>query len=401
MSSATVGTISRTVVATGGAGNLPATNELPVDMHNAILESFPALTPLTVILTKLGEDTARNFRVDWQETHAIPHQVRVGAQLSASDTDLVVVANGITLVMDTVLFNPRTFDYARVGTSNPTDNDVTIIRQTNGSTGAIWLSGDVLYVQPPSIPENDSSNSGNYRSASLADDNVFNFTQLIRMNYTITRTMDAISTHFGGRGSKRTQLQQQKFREVRTKWEIMTVTGGRNTSNSTAVTARRDQGGLIHYLRNGTLFKDFGGILTESGLRSFLGDYKDQNPDSEDVMMFVARNVYDNITNFGLHQVRISPDSTKFGLEIREYVGGAGMTVRMIPMPLFTDLEAKGWGFILDMERIRLKILDRLTLYPDALGIGQSELIHDTYRMSTSLLVGNETRHAMFVGAQL
>ena len=56
---------------------------------------------------------------------------------------------------------------------------------------------------------------------------------------------------------------------------------------------------------------------------------------------------------------------------------------------------------MLDLERIRLKYLERVEFIPDAKGAGNSERIYDTYRGSVSMLLGNETRHMMTVGATL
>jgi hypothetical protein len=343
----------------------------------------------------MGSDPARSFKVEWLEEHAIPTKLRVGSQVAAAGTPVVFTPNGNTAVIDSVIFNPRTFDYARVDVA-PTSNTVNIERDTNGSTGAIWLAGDIVHVLPPSVTENDNEV---YRSASLANDNVFNYTQLVRMNYSLTRTMDNIAILPGNTASKRDQLMNQKFREVREKWELLNVMGGRATGG-TAPATRRDAGGLVHYLRNGTLFKDFAGIMTESGFRSFARDYKDENPETVDAWCFCAGNVADIITDWGLDKVRLSPESKKYGLEINQYKA-AGITFKIVAMPLLTDTETRGWGFILDMERIRLKILSPLTWYGDALGVGQSERIHDLYRLQAALLVGAENKHAMFVGAKL
>ena len=388
-----------TVVSVGGAENLPTTNELPIDMHKKLFTAFPALTPLTVILTKLSEDPAHHYQQDWIEENQIATKLVVSTELAADGTALVVAANGDTVVKDSLVFNPRTFDMAYASATG-TANAVTIVRDQGGTTGAIWLSGDVLYVLPPALVENDNYNAAaTFRATSVADTRTYNLQQIVKLQYGITRVMDKVATVFGGAGTKRNQLKSQKYRETRVKQELLTYMGGRATSG-TAPATRRMAGGLVHYLRNGTLFKDFNGIITESGFRSFLGDYKDQNPDATNIMLFGAGNVLDRVTDFGLGQIRINPMSTKYGLDIETYKA-RGLQVNMVSLPLLTDPEAKGWGFLLDLSRIKMKTLDRMTFTPDALNVGQSEVIYDTYRVVTSLLLANESRHAMFVGAKL
>lgn len=384
------------IITVGGGSNLPATNELPVDMYRKTWASFASLTPLISILSKLSDEKAQNFRIDWQEEAEIPTSVIVGIDLAAAGTALTLIDNATTLVISTILYNPRTYDAATVSATPTTDTAATIVRDAAGTTGAIWKSGDVLHVLPPAVAENEADV---YRNVSVADSNVYNYTQLIRMQYSLTRVMNVLPTHFGGAGSKRQSLKQQKYREFRKKWEKMVYFGGRSSSGTAPATIRM-AGGLVHYLRSGTLYKDFEGIMTETGFDGYLGDYRDQNPDATRVALFAAGNVLDIINYWGKGKVRISPNATMYGLSIDTYKARA-LQVDLIPLPLLTDSVTRGWGFILDLDRIKLRTLDPPTFYPDAKNVGQSEIIYDTYRVVTSMLIANESRHAMFVGAEI
>ncbi len=389
---------SPTTLTIGGTGNLPATNELKVDMHGKIMTSFAKATPLTTILTRLKSDPAHNFRVDWQEAQEIPTAVQVGTALASGGTALVLVNNGITCVAGTLLFNPRAWDLAQVTTAT-SDTALTITRSVGGTTEAAWKAGDVLHVLPPAVAEDEGTpGSEVYRPASVADDNVYNYTQLLRLQYAVTRIQNEMTSHFGGPGSKRAQLRKQKHREARLKLEKLLYFGGRATSGTAPATVRM-MGGLVHYLRNGTLYKDFNGIFTESGLDGWIGDYTDQNPDSGRLALFCAGNVKRLISNFGKDKVRLSPNSKKYGLRINEYV--ASQDVDIIPLPLLNDPVCRGWMWLLDTERIMLKPLQNsgLAWYGEALNVGQSERIYDTYRGVYSMLLANESRHAMAVGA--
>ena len=382
-----------TAVGVGGGGNLFATNELPVDMHSKMLSAFPSLNALTVLLTRTSDNPAHNFRIDWQEKEEMPTTLVVATTEASAGVTVVVVDNADTLVADTLLFNPRTFDLRLF--SSTSGNSMTVVISQGGTTSAVWKSGDVLHVLPPALAENDET----FRAKSVADSNVFNYEQLCKLQFGITRVADKLSTHFGGAGSKRDQLKSQKFREYATKKEKLIIMGGRATGG-TAPATKRMAGGLVHYLRNGTLYKDFNGIFTESGFRNYVGDYKDQNPDATEVFYAAAGNVIGLITDFGLDKVRVSPRSKEFGLNIFTYIS-RGITVNLLPLPLLDVPVTRGWGFLLDMERIMLKTLDRDTFFPDAKTVGESEIIYDTYRGVYSILLANESRHAMSVGALL
>lgn len=381
----------------GTTATLPATNELKVDMHKKLMTSYAQLTPLTTILTRIASTPAFNFRVDWTEKNEIPTQLIVATSESGTFTAPVIMNNWEALVNHTLLYNPRNDDL-RILTATPSSTTLTVVADQGGKTSTNWNAGDVLFVLPPAIPENYATIVG----ASVPDSNVYNYVQLAKLQYQISRLQDKMHTHFGGAGSKRKELKMQKYRQYRINKEHLLYFGGRGTINSTAITAQYMAGGFNHYLRSGTLYKDFNGIMTESGYRNYIGDFKDQNPDVTEVWHFAAGNVIDKITDFGADKVRLSPMSKKYGLNIQEYIS-RGINVHLVALPLLdqSNSATRGWGWLLDLTRVTLKTVDPDAFYPDAQTVGESELITDTYRGVYTMMVANESRHSMHVGALL
>lgn len=383
----------QTIVAVGGTGNLPATNELPVDMWKKRQTSMARLTSLTTILSRLAMDKAHNFRVDFMEEYEMPWKVIVATTEAAAGTTIVVQNYGTTLVKDTLLYNPRVDDL-RLVDSTPAANSVTVTISQGGTTSSIWKAGDEVFVLLPKIAEDDTSD----RNASMADVNVYNYIQVCRLDFKMTLLQNSMTSFFGGPGSKRAQLRRQKYREFRTKEELLRWFGGRQ-SGGTAPATKYGMGGIIHFLRNGTFHKDFGGVFTETGFDNFIGDYHDQNPDFAKVDAFMAPNVIRQVNYLCKDKIRISPDSKRYGLDLDQYIGGP-IKVNMIPVPLWTDTTTKGWFFFLDLTRIKMKDIDRPTFYPwDRTPIA-GEVIKDGYRSVSSLLVANESAHAWAEGAQ-
>jgi len=382
-----------TIIGTGGSGNLPTTNELPVDMSKKKYSAIPYVIPLTAISSRLSKDPAHNFRVDLQEEHAMPITVEVAVDVAADGTTLVVPNYGMSLVKGTVLTNPRSMDAATVD-STPTTNTVTITKSACGTTGAIWYAGDPLIVTLPAVSEIDEDLT---RGASVQDTNVYNYTQLCKLQFNISRTANAMSSHFGGPGSKRAQLKRQKFEEYLKKSEMMRIVGARSTSG-TAPATTRTMGGLTSVLYDGTLFKDFSAGFTESGFDNWLGSYADLNPDKRRVSFIGAPNVLRQINYWLKDKIRISPNAQRFGMNIMQYFNGP-LDIDLIRHPLLVDKVTSGWGFIIDWESIMLKEVQPLTYFPDAKSVGESEVIYDIYRELTSMLIANESCHAMMVGA--
>lgn len=385
-----------TLVSIGGTGNAFATNELPVEMHGKLLTAYTQLTPLTVVLAKNSEDSSYNFRIDWTEKREIPTTVIVAASESSAGTTIYVQDNGPTLVKDTLLYN-ASVDDLRIVDSTPSGNTVTVTIDQGGKTSTAWTAGDIIHVLLPAVAENDTD--GTTRVSSVANDNLYNFHQLCKLQFALTRMEDAMKTYFGGRGSKRDELKQQKYREYRIKKEKMLYFGGRATGG-TAPATKRMMGGLTHFLRGGTLYKDFNGYLTESAFRNYLGDYKDQNPDATDVSIFCAGNVCDIVSSFGIDKVRLDPSSEIYGLDIMRYKS-RGITAKLIALPLLDVGVTEGWGFVLDMQRIMMKAIDKDTYYPHDRNAGAGEIMYDTYRGVYSIIIANESRHSMFVNARV
>lgn len=383
-----------TIFNVAGLGNYPATNELPVDMHKKQMSSYAGIAPLTVILGKLGEDKAHQFRIDWLEEAIMPTQLIVAVSEGSVGTSLTFTQNATSAVFGSLLFNARNNDIRRVSAA-PTTQTLTVQTNQGGKTSTVWLAGDPIEVLLTDVPEDEDEV---YRPASAQDTNVYNYIQLCRLQYSMTRIANASSTWFGGPGSKRNQLKTQKYREYREKFEKMIYFGGRATTG-TAPASQYQMGGLNDRLRNGTLFKDFNGIFTESGLDQFLLSYKEQNPDAKSLLLATAESVMLKIAQFAKGRIRLSPNSKSYGMRLNEYIGP--INVDLVPLPLLNNQTTRGWAFLLDLQRIKLKYLDKTMFFPDAKGVGNSERIYDLYRSVASLMVANEERHAMFVGATL
>jgi len=385
--------MSLTAVSLAGSGNFPATNELVVDMYKKRLNAAAPMTPFTKITSRLSKMGAQNFRVDLTEEHEIPTRVTIAQTESSAGTTVYVTDYGTTLVQDTLLYNPRTNDLRIVDTT-PTTNTVTVTISQGGTTSAVWQQGDEIEVLLPALDENDEDT---LRDVSIANSNIYNYEQLVKLQFSISRINDKMVTHFGGPGSFRMQQQRQKWYEFNVKGEKTCLFGGRSTGG-TAPATKRMMGGITQTLYNGTLFKDFGGTITESGFDNWVGDYYDQNPDATNIAYMAAPNVLRRLNYWAKDKLQVSPMSSAYGMNLQRYIGGP-LAVDLIPMPLFTSQELRGWGYLLDFSRIFMKYLDTPKLHKDAKDIGVSEKIIDTYREVRSMLMANESRHAMHVGA--
>lgn len=391
---------NQTVIPVGAVGTQFSTNEAIIDMHLKLFKHHASVTPFLSDLSRLAEGRAKSSTIRWGEIEAIPDRIVV-VNDAGTGTSLTVQSNGPSLVIDTVLYHPDLDDYATVD-ATPTTNAVTITRSALGSTAADWQAGDVLLVTPPMSVEDED---GVYRTSMAKQSEGFNYVGLIRMGTAITITGDETHTHWGGPGAKRRQFQEDKLDEIKRKIENMIMVMGRSASATTTTSALRYPGGVADYLSGGTLWKDFNGQFTESGFRKYLLDYVDQNPDlkGRPLKLYTSRYVIEKVANWLKNEIRIAPESETHGFDVFEYKA-AGTRVNLIPMPLLTDPVTKGWGFIFDMDNIMMKYMDsgRLKLMKNVKDApGKTELYYDLYRTQFTLMLARESRHAMFVGANL
>ena len=383
------------VVTVGGVGNLHATNGLAIDMVEKRRKSYGALTPLTKMLSIRAANPAISYKIECTQENVLPTTVEVATTESAAGTTVVLKNYGTSLVIDQLLYHPDLDDMRRV-TAVPTTDSVTVAISQAGTTSAAWAAGDQIRVLPPALAENDET----YRPISAVDTHEYNFMQLCKVHTAITRMNDAQSTVFGGPGEKRKRLHETGYYHFRVMKELLKVMGSRSESGTAPATLRMS-GGLQFFLRGGTLFKNFNGTFTESGFDNWLGDFHDQNPDISTITYFGAPNCLRQINYWVKDRIRLSPNAKEYGININRYIGGP-LAVDLVEMPLLNDKATKGWGFLLNLDNMDLKDLqgqgDALIL--DAKGnAAAGEIIYDCWRSVTSMLISNENRHAMHVGA--
>jgi len=347
----------------------------------------------------MSNDPAHNITVEAIEEQEMPYVVEIATTESSAGTTIYVKDHGKSLVRDSLLFNPRTKDI-RIVNGDSTSNTITVAVSQCGTTSSAWQVGDEVYVQLPALSETDSPAGGTqrWRTAVAVNARVYNLTQLAKLQLRLSRTLDASSTWFGGPGSIRKALQRQKYREYRIKKELNAYFGGRSSTAGGGSDARTNNG-LFGVLYNGTNFTNFNGSFTESAWDDHIAKYMDENPDVSRIAAFIAPNVKRQITYWGKDQIRLSPQSRQYGLRIDEYIG-ADAPVDLIPCPLLSkSADTKGWGWFIDLNYVDMKTLEPDALHLEALNVGQSEDIIDTYRGQFSVLITNEPKHSMFIGA--
>ena len=383
-----------TVVETGLSTNIWATNEKPVDMFSSMFENFPSLTPLIAILTKLSSFDVGNSRIDWTEQEETPTRV-ISTALATSGAATLTIADFAYLRNHDFLWNPRTREVVKVQDTS-LDSSVSVIRGWGDTDGTAVVAGDYWEIMSPSYHE--GYDEANPRSP--VNTNFYNYTaEIAHFVRTSNRVMNEKSW-FAGKGGKRMENHTKMFREFKIKLEKALLFSYRadtvSTQSSYTSNYIKTMGGLVEKLSNGANYLDVNGALTESILDDWLTDIYTGMPDTGGLTAFCAPKVYKIINQIAKPLIRISPNSKKYGLQLKQYQGA--ITLDLIPHPLLQGAMS-GWMFALDLDHIKLAYQQRPQLDLDVY-VKRAGFIEDKYSAMVSILAANEKRHGMAVGIQ-
>ena len=384
--------MSTTVLRIGaGSNNAYATNEKPVDMYPSIFKDYPNLTPLTVILSRLTTaPMATNSRIDWTEGKDMP--TTITGITAAYDATTLTVADYTYLANHSLLFVPRTKELISVTMASAVDvtsTSVTVVRGVGDTSGAAIVPTDVIQIMSTAFEE--GSEKQYFRSP--VNGNAYNYTQVIEHFIKTTGTANAEKTAFG---DKRIENQAKLWREFRIKFEKNLFYGHRSSTAGDSFD-RRTMSGLVEKLATGTnVLTVSGGILTESAFDNWLIDVWNGMADAEHLTLFASGKLIQIINHMAKPLITMSPNSKMYGLQLKRYTGA--INVDLVPVPLFNDNITKGWGFLLDLNRVKLKWLRKPVLKKNYSGDLYDD-IRDKIVAEPSLIVANEIAHGFIENA--
>lgn len=374
-----------TVREAGTTDLLYSTNERPIDMFSAMFESYPALTPLISILTKINSDETSQSTIRWTNSRDLPRTLVITA-------DVAIAAGTMTSSQYTyarkndIYYYPTTGERVRV-TATPSSSAVAITKGWGASDDLAIPAGATLVKLSPGYEENTSDI--NPRMA--VNDEDYNYTQEMDKHTRHSwRTMNE-STFFGGKGTKRTEDNAKMVRDAKIELELNTWF---QTLADTAGTTYyiKTAKGIEEWLRPGTNYVDMNGLLTESKLDGTLADISAQWPDQPRLMAFGSHRVMNIINQIAKPLIRLSPNSKEYGLRLNQYSGAIDLD--LAPVPLFNMPTLREWMFVLDLNYATIVYQKRPMLMLDVEKIG-ARYTTDRFYGLVSLRFAQEARHIM------
>ncbi len=383
-----------TVVGQAWSSNIYATNEKPVEMFKPMTNSYAALTPLTVILTRLATGMTANSQIDWVERNELPTQVRVTAA-AASGASTLTIADHYTYIKNhDFLYNPKTFELIKVEGYSTEDSSVDVVKGWGTTTATAVESGQLLDLISSSYYE--GSEEQHPRQA--LNTRFFNYTSEIKDSTRHSRRTMHEKTEFGGKGTKRDEDNQKMIRAWRIKFEKALFMSYRSDTVSTesGYTSQyiKTMGGLIERLYNGSNYNNFGGPLTETALENWLTSVYEGMPDTNSLLCVCSPKVYQRINQLVKPLIRLSPNSKRYGMNLKQYDGA--LTMDLVRHPLFTGNKS-GWMFLLDLSHIKLIYQEKPVLERDV-AMKRYNYVEDQMYALVTMMLSVEERHAFADG---
>ena len=231
-----------------GTGNWGA-DERPKNFRETILRRTPnGSAPLTALLSKLKSQPVDDPEFSWWEELQSIVRVRVdGTGASASSTTIGVTADGFTLVPGDLVMVEKadqvTYDNEMIEVSSvASDTSVVFKRGAAGTTAAAIPANAYLTKISPRYEEG----SGAPMSVVRNPTKIFNYTQIVKTSYEITRTADKTRARTG---SALTNDKKRRMTDHSTSLEQMLLFGRKSEVTGPNGKPLRTTGGVRSFLQ--------------------------------------------------------------------------------------------------------------------------------------------------------
>jgi len=356
-----------------------------VDMQDTIFELQPAMTPLTVLLTKISKDIAKSSKFEWLEDEKMPNwdAINNGGGYAAGDTALVVDHPQYFEIGQIIRF-PRTGENARVTNVVEATFTLTVVR---GAGAAALLDNEVIMIVSDGNEEGARSKS----AKQVVLTNLYNYTQIFRTPVEITGTEEATDM-YGGDDMDRQRNKAGRFHAE--KIERAFWFGKKLLTTGANGKPMRFTGGIFEFLTSN--ITDFGGMMTEYDWDKFhelaLGY------GSLSKIAFMAARPISVVNGFAKDKLQVVDQAKKeFGLNIVKYISPHG-DINMVKHPMF---EGNVFGYycaVIDLadDVVQYRFLrGRDTSLKQNIQENDEDSTKDEYFSEVGIQFANEARHAL------
>lgn len=394
-------------------GNIE-TDRLVRDVESTIALLDPEISPLMAALASYGREyvndaqgrvkvsgvplakkVTTSTKFEWYENAMLNVKSNVNNVAGITSTDTTIeVDDGDVYSENDLVWNTRTNELMEVDSIS---GDIITVRRGVGASGVgvAMLNDDELIVIGNLYPENETSGT----PKTNVGDNVYNYTQIIRTPFGLSRSLMNSETYAGDDWAiqvKMNGIEHLKKME-RVAWFGKRETGT-DTVNNAAGAPKRTTGGILNHFLS-TNVTTAAATLTESEWDSWLETALKKG--SRMKYVFCAPRVLTVVSGFAKSKLDFKMDSSRYGVSVSEYQSPHG-TVKLVRCPIFDEsVNTNGHAVALDMSKIKYRYLkDSDTKFKDNIQENDRDGRKAEYITEFGIQLQNESEMAVLKGVR-
>lgn len=371
-------------------GNITAA-QLQIDMQDIIYQiddDKGNRSPLTVLSARMAKKPAKEPKFSWLEDEMVSRWDAVNLATGYTDgaTDIIVDTGALFRAGDMVKV-PRTGEVMSV--TSISTNTLTVVRSAGDASGT--AAAALVNDDPLVIIGNANEEAASTRAIlSSLPSEVYNYTQIIRTPFGVSKTLQASDTYGGGS----LDYERRKHAlEHRVDIERALLFGERNLI-TTGTHYKRYTGGFLYYVT--TNLKDAGGTLTEAEFEDWLEDIFAYG--SSRKVLFASPKLISALDYWAKSKLNMFPKDKTYGIAASQYLSSHGELI-VVKHHLLEGTTYGGYGLAVDMDYIKFRPLQtRDTVLSTNIQTPGADQIIDEYLTEVGLELNAEKAHGILYG---
>ena len=362
-------------------------NQNIIDMSKKIYMLDPDATPFTSLLMQTGKEQATQPKFEWLEDKSLVRYSKITtAESDTTETELVVEDNTL-FIPDLVCKIMTTGEVVRV-VSVGTDNKITVKRGW-GTTSAAAITKDAAIVIL-GLAAGEGTGAPTAQTTNLT--NVFNYCQIFKNTVKTTGTRQAMALYGvdskGDQAYQRAKVGKDHMKDIERAFLL-----GEKKEDLTGTEPVRSTGGLLSFITSNVT--EITTALTQEAFNSFLETAFKYG--SSNKIMLASSIILNALNKWGTAQFQGTTQAeSMLGVVITKYRTNYG-TLAVSHYKPFAEYGMGGYGIVLDMSEIKMKVLRDTNLN---LNVQNNDVDGQTdqYLTEAGLKVQNEEKHAVIKG---
>lgn len=391
------------------------TGRIVKDVEAKIALLDPEISPLMTAISTIGRQYLRDdngmvkvagaplmkratvsSRFEWWEDQLGTTKTAVDNVAGITSTDTTIEVDDYTIFRaGDIAWNTRTNELLEVNGA-PTASPVTFRRGVGAAgVGVAMLNDDELIIIGNIYPEGSVSRT----SSTTKEENVYNYTQITRTPFSLTRTLDKTETYTENewlfqKGKNGVEHLKKMERAL---W-FSKREQGTNSVNNADGQPKRTTGGILNHFLN-TNVTTAPSTLTEAEWESFLETALKRGSSMKYV--FCAPRVLSVIAQFAKNKLQTRKDDRSYGLTIHEYQSPHGL-IKLVRNPIFDEsVNTNGHAVALDLGKMKYRYLrDSDVTFKDNIQENDRDGRKAEYLCEFGLQLQNESEMAVLKGVQ-